>query len=78
MLYMLSLFFNLSCCKLVANNLQTGIGPQTTLRSPGLENMKPKGIICHCPTKLLNMSRIMWATGISRSRRRALVIRQNW
>lgn len=78
MLYMLSLFFNLSCCKLVANNLQTGIGPQTTLRSPGLENMKPKGIICNCPTKLLNMSRIMWATGISRSGRRALVIRQNW
>lgn len=78
MLYMLSLFFNLSCCKLVANNLQTGIGPQTTLRSPGLENMKSKGIICNCPTKLLNMSRIMWATGISRSRRRALVIRQNW
>ena len=78
MLYMLSLFFNLSCCKLVANNLQTGIGLQTTLRSPGLENMKSKGIICNCPTKLLNMSRIMWATGISRSRRRALVIRQNW
>lgn len=78
MLYMLSLFFNLSHCKLVANNLQTGIGPQTTLRSTGLEDIKPKGIICNCPTKLLNMSRIMWATGISRSRRRALVIRQNW
>ena len=66
MLYILSLF-NVSHCKLVANNLQTGIGPQTTPRSTGLEDIKPESIICNCPTKLLNMSRIMWATGLSRS-----------
>lgn len=66
MLYILSLF-NSSHCKLVANNLQTGICPQTTPRSTGLEDIELEGIICNCPTKLLNMSRIMWATGISRS-----------